>query len=879
MATLTQPGMDKCGDNVDTKFCYEPHGDRGYVVYNDYKPCMESWILLPGFELLPREFVATVYFFFLVYLFLGISILSDVFMNAIEVITAKKRTLKRIDAKTQQSVEVEVDVWNATVANLTLLALGSSAPEILLSLIETMTTLGSCDSQNPGELGAATIVGSASFNLLAISAVCMVSVPDGEVRKITEFSVFLTTAVFSLFAYIWVFFVYEWSSKEVIDLWEALITLGLFPCLIIAAYGVDRGWFSFGTKVGDVESGKQDKLERVMDMHVAGQTVDHHRIAAIMKSQQEHLADEDSKRVFGKNLMTEMFPIPVMTRMRHRINAARMLAGKKFRTFSSSVGLPTEPKSPLGRPSLSISGSAMTKETIARLRGLDGATMLKEMADVQFTCFAFRSRAYTVLENAGIMAVAVHRGGPLDFPTKVRYRTIPGTATPQEDYIHIEGELDFPAGTDSLTINVEIVNDDQYEPDENFFIELFEPDGEACILHPQAEITIIDDDEPGMLVFAKSNVSVLETALFIEVEVKRIRGASGKVSVSYITEDMSAFAGQDYDAAKGELTFEHNEVSKRIRIGIIDDDVPEVNKQFKVRLYLPKGGAAISKRPECEITIIDDDDVNVMVEQITNMLQERNELFAVGSSSWAKQFKEAMVPAGASDGIDDEEIGASEYVLHYLCITWKLLAACIPPTDIWDGWATFYASLALNGFVTALVGQVATLFGCACGLKDAVTAISFVALGTSLPDTFASKMATIESSDADSAIGNVTGSNSVNVFLGLGLPWTLAALYYEVGLGCKYEVKAGALAFSVMIFMVFAVVCLLVIILRRFFGPGELGGGSFGKKATAAFFLFLWFLYVMLSSLQAYGHISFGEAAKPSPPPPLKNVLNPRMIP
>ena len=264
MATLTQPGMDKCGDNVDTKFCYEPHGDRGYVVYNDYKPCMESWILLPGFELLPREFVATVYFFFLVYLFLGISILSDVFMNAIEVITAKKRTLKRIDAKTQQSVEVEVDVWNATVANLTLLALGSSAPEILLSLIETMTTLGSCDSQNPGELGAATIVGSASFNLLAISAVCMVSVPDGEVRKITEFSVFLTTAVFSLFAYIWVFFVYEWSSKEVIDLWEALITLGLFPCLIIAAYGVDRGWFSFGTKVGDVESGKQDKLERVM---------------------------------------------------------------------------------------------------------------------------------------------------------------------------------------------------------------------------------------------------------------------------------------------------------------------------------------------------------------------------------------------------------------------------------------------------------------------------------------------------------------------------------------------------------------------------------------------------------------------------------------
>ena len=32
---------------------------------------------------------------------------------------------------------------------------------------------------------------------------------------------------------------------------------------------------------------------------------------------------------------------------------------------------------------------------------------------------------------------------------------------------------------------------------------------------------------------------------------------------------------------------------------------------------------------------------------------------------------------------------------------------------------------------------------------------------------------------ADNAIGNVTGSNSVNVFLGLGLPWLIAAIYWE----------------------------------------------------------------------------------------------------
>lgn len=82
------------------------------------------------------------------------------------------------------------------------------------------------------------------------------------------------------------------------------------------------------------------------------------------------------------------------------------------------------------------------------------------------------------------------------------------------------------------------------------------------------------------------------------------------------------------------------------------------------------------------------------------------------------------------------------------------------------------------GIVTTIVAEFASLFGCVIGLKPAVTAITFVALGTSLPDTFASKQAAEESTNADSAIGNVTGSNSVNVFLGLGLPWMLGSIYY-----------------------------------------------------------------------------------------------------
>ena len=53
-----------------------------------------------------------------------------------------------------------------------------------------------------------------------------------------------------------------------------------------------------------------------------------------------------------------------------------------------------------------------------------------------------------------------------------------------------------------------------------------------------------------------------------------------------------------------------------------------------------------------------------------------------------------------------------------------------------------------------------------------------MALGTSLPDLFASRAAAMNEKHADNAIGNVTGSNSVNVFLGLGLPWLIASIYH-----------------------------------------------------------------------------------------------------
>jgi hypothetical protein len=74
-----------------------------------------------------------------------------------------------------------------------------------------------------------------------------------------------------------------------------------------------------------------------------------------------------------------------------------------------------------------------------------------------------------------------------------------------------------------------------------------------------------------------------------------------------------------------------------------------------------------------------------------------------------------------------------DYFIHFLSLFWKVLFAFVPPTDIAGGWACFVVSILIIGVLTAFIGDVAAHFGCTIGLKDSVTAISFVALGTSLP--------------------------------------------------------------------------------------------------------------------------------------------------
>jgi len=183
------------------------------------------------------------------------------------------------------------------------------------------------------------------------------------------------------------------------------------------------------------------------------------------------------------------------------------------------------------------------------------------------------------------------------------------------------------------------------------------------------------------------------------------------------------------------------------------------------------------------------------------------------------------------------------------------------------GYPSFFASLLHIALLTALIGDLASFFGCVIDLSDHITAITIVALGTSMPDTFASLAAAKQDTYADASIGNITGSNSVNVFLGIGLPWGVAAVFWHFKGRTKeweekcclkkpellqtYEkgfiVEAGNLYVTIVAFLVGAITAFALFYWRRIYMKGELGGPLGGRIVSCLALVLLWVAYLAVS--------------------------------
>ncbi|XP_026195169.1 sodium/calcium exchanger 3 isoform X1 [Anabas testudineus] len=847
-----------------------------------------------------------VYFVALIYMFLGVSIIADRFMAAIEVITSQEReiVIKRPNGETTTTT---IRVWNETVSNLTLMALGSSAPEILLSVIEV------CGHEfKSGELGPSTIVGSAAFNMFVIIGICVSVIPQGEVRKVKHLRVFFVTAGWSVFAYIWLYMILAVFSPNVVQVWEGLLTLAFFPICVLLAWVADRRllFYKFMHKKYRTDKHRgviiETEAERSKGIEMDGKMVNSHfmdggaasNLIGLIESKEVDESRRDMIRILKD--LKQKHPEKELDQLVEMANYYALSHQQKSRAFYRIQATRM----------MTGAGNILKKHVAEQAKKSASVQEVHvEEPEEYVSRIAFEPAVYQCLENCGaVILIITRKGGDINKTIYVDYKTEDGSANAGADYEFTEGTVVFKPGEMVKEISIGIIDDDIFEEDEHFFVRLsnlrvLETEDEVLspnsLPYPKAmlgfptvaTVTILDDDHSGIFTFESNSVHVSESIGIMEVKVLRTSGARGTVIVPYRTmEGLAKGGGEDFEDAYGELEFKNDETCKFIHVKIIDDEEYEKNKNFFLELAEPRmvdmslqkallladdvpdrkltsdeeeakriaemGKPVLGEHSKLEIIIEESYEFKSTVDKL---IKKTNLALVVGTNSWRDQFMEAITVSAGDEDEDDtgEERLPScfDYVMHFLTVFWKVLFACVPPTDYLNGWACFTISIVIIGLLTAIIGDLASHFGCTIGLKDSVTAVVFVALGTSVPDTFASKVAAVQDTYADASIGNVTGSNAVNVFLGIGMAWSVAAIYWHMK-GKPFVVEAGSLAFSVTLFTILAFLAISVLLYRRraHIG-GELGGPRGHRLATSAFLFSLWFLYILFSSLEAYCHI------------------------
>ena len=178
---------------------------------------------------------------------------------------------------------------------------------------------------------------------------------------------------------------------------------------------------------------------------------------------------------------------------------------------------------------------------------------------------------------------------------RVRYATVAGTAQAGSDFVTTSGTLTFVPGQTSKTVTVPVKGDTQQEANETFKVRLSNPTG-ATLADAVGLGTILNDDGPVLKINAvaqlEGNAGLKRFNFVVSLSAKSTR----PVTVRFATANGQAFAGSDYVARSGLLTFSPGQTSKTVAIEVKGDTLKEPNENFQVNLSSPTGATIFTGR-------------------------------------------------------------------------------------------------------------------------------------------------------------------------------------------------------------------------------------------------------------------------------------------
>ena len=225
----------------------------------------------------------------------------------------------------------------------------------------------------------------------------------------------------------------------------------------------------------------------------------------------------------------------------------------------------------------------------------------------------------TVNEASGSALIQVTLDHPVASTITIDYATADDSALNASDYFGKSGTLTFLAGQQTKYVSIPILNDNLVEGDESFLFNLtnLQANGyDVEFLSERALITIQDNDQASISI---SDISVNEDAGTAVLTVVLSNPADAAFSVDFSTADNSAVDQQDYTAQSGTLTFDAGQQSKAITIQVINSTLVEADEIFLVNLSDIQSGNydVVFAADQAEVTIIDDDQAQVSINNIT----------------------------------------------------------------------------------------------------------------------------------------------------------------------------------------------------------------------------------------------------------------------
>ena len=161
------------------------------------------------------------------------------------------------------------------------------------------------------------------------------------------------------------------------------------------------------------------------------------------------------------------------------------------------------------------------------------------------TTVCFRNLHYKVSESNGHCSVIIEKKmkGAFTFWA----RTVDGLAKAGEDYDGFNEKITMEAHQTEREIKIGIVDDPNWEPDEDFKVVLLDAETEQRLHGDDTECTvlILDEDKPGLIGFAETVMEVSRRDEIAYVLIRRVDGSDGMISCTASTSnDLESLPGK-----------------------------------------------------------------------------------------------------------------------------------------------------------------------------------------------------------------------------------------------------------------------------------------------------------------------------------------------